>query len=115
MPKKVSYKLTAPYRASMTCLINAEDGLTHKEVCERVTHDDLAHAVVNWECIEDSWFDDWNASYRTEPRYVSPWDCTAIGKSHCLHVQGFHDYLLPEYGESVLSEHQKKQQEEANA
>ena len=114
MPKTVSYKVTAPYRSSMTFFINAEDGLTHQEVCERVTHEDLENAVVNWECIEDSWFDDWNASYRTEPRYVSPWDCTAIAKKGKLirHALG---YLDDPCAALVLSEHQKKQQEEANA
>jgi len=95
---KTTYKITAPYRSSMTFFIEAEEGLTHKEICERVTHENLESAEVNWECIEDSWFDDWNASYRKESRYVSPWDCTAISKK-CMGVMGMR----------IRSDHQKKQ------
>ena len=77
MPNKVRYELTAPYRSSMTFFIEAEEGLTHQEVCERVTDEDLENAEVNWECIDDSWYDDWNASCRVDLD-MSAWDCTAI-------------------------------------
>ena len=102
MPNKVRYELTAPYRSSMTFFIEAEEGLTHQEVCERVTDEDLENAEVNWECLDDSWYDYWNASYRAGLRYVSAWDCTAI----------FAYSKDGEDCERVRSEHQKKQLKE---
>lgn len=101
--KKTTYKITAPFRSSMTFTLEAEEGLTHKEICERVTHENLEGAVINWEAIEDSWFDDWNAAYRKESGYVHPWDCTAISTKKWTDSREM-DVI------GILSDHQKRQQ-----
>ena len=39
--KKTTYQLTAPLRSSFTFTVEAEEGLTHRQICELVSYQDL--------------------------------------------------------------------------
>ena len=71
--------MTAPLRSSFVFCIEAEEGLTHNEICNLVSRDDLSKCepIIDWGVIKDSWNDDWNAAYSLE-RNVHPWDATYI-------------------------------------
>jgi len=77
---KVTYKFIAPYRSSMVFYLEAEKGLTHNELCNLVTSEELVDAeiVEDWDFVSESWYTDWNASCAKEPKYLHPFDATCI-------------------------------------
>jgi len=79
MTKKTTYILNAPLRSSFVFCIDAEEGLTHKEICNLVSRDDLANAdiMVDWSDVKSSWEEDWNAATHIKGN-VHPWDATYI-------------------------------------
>ena len=86
MPNKVTYQLTAPLRSSFTFTVEAEEGLTHRQICELVSYEDLGNSTPNtdWYDVKESWNDPWNAAFQSgscfklKPRYVDAWDATEI-------------------------------------
>jgi len=86
MTNRITYQLTAPLRSSFTFTVEAEEGLTHRQICDLVSKDDLMNLSLNtdWGDIKDSWWDAWNAAYQSgssfkqNPRYVDAWDATEI-------------------------------------
>ena len=80
MTTKTTYKIIAPLRSSFVFSIEAEKGLTHNEICNLVSRDDLSGCIpiIDWGVIKDSWNDDWNAAYSLDGRNVHPWDATSI-------------------------------------
>ena len=86
MTNRITYQLTAPLRSSFTFTVEAEEGLTHRQICDLVSKDDLMNLSLNtdWGDVKDSWWDPWNASYQSgssfkqNPRYVDAWDATEI-------------------------------------
>lgn len=86
MTNRITYQLTAPLRSSFTFTVEAEEGLTHRQICDLVSKDDLMNLSLNtdWGDVKDSWWDAWNAAYQSgssfkqNPRYVDAWDATEI-------------------------------------
>ena len=86
MTNRITYQLTAPLRSSFTFTVEAEEGLTHRQICDLVSKDDLMNLSLNtdWGDVKDSWWDAWNAAYQSgssfkqNPRYVDAWDANEI-------------------------------------
>ena len=86
MTNRITYQLTAPLRSSFTFTVEAEEGLTHRQICDLVSKDDLMNLSLNtdWGDVKDSWWDAWNAAYQSgssfkqNPKYVDAWDATEI-------------------------------------
>ena len=84
--KKTTYQLTAPLRSSFTFTVEAEEGLTHRQICELVSYQDLGNSLPNtdWDDVKESCNNSWNAStqsgssFTKNPQYVDAWDVTQI-------------------------------------
>ena len=86
MTTKTTYKIIAPLRSSFVFSIEAEKGLTHNEICNLVSNEDLSGCdpVIEWSEVKDSWYNEWNAccqserSFAENPTYLDPWEATCI-------------------------------------